>query len=159
MIEKLLNIFADIMLALSVVVIMCIVLLAAVFSLSTSSEDGFRATHQGHYKNGKREGKWSIYNEYRLDNGNDGRDKIEGFYVQGLRDGIWKFKTPYKQCVYEYDKGVVRKQICNGRYVIRRIFDERGEMQEEMIKEGKSKEECELLWNYFGYIYGAACIY
>ncbi len=94
----------DGVLAVLVVLVMSGLLVWVIISIAdgiAKDEDSysFTSTHQGHYKNGKREGKWSINNNYRLRNGNDGKDEIEGSYVQGLRDGKWKAKTPYERCI------------------------------------------------------------
>jgi hypothetical protein len=147
----------DGVLAVLVVLVMSGLLVWVIISIAdgiAEDEDSysFTSTHQGHYKDGKREGKWSINNNYRLDNGNDGRDEIEGSYVQGLRDGKWKVKTPYKRCIYEYNKGVIRKEICINNYYTftHKIFNEWGDM---IVKKEGSREKCKVLYSYFEKLY------
>lgn len=119
-----------------------------------NKERDSKSVHQGGtkaYKDGKREGKWNITSTYILGNGNDGKTSAEGFYTQGVKDGIWTVQTPYVQCLYEYDKGVVGEEICLNNYDFTyRIFDEWGNLLED--KEG-SKEECKRLYSHFGYYY------
>lgn len=148
----------DAITALLLVITMGIVSLIFWVLLALYTDDGGRVSksvHQGEakaYKDGKREGKWTITSTYILDNGNDGKTSAEGFYAQGVKDGTWKVQTPYKQCLYEYDKGVVREAIYLNTYAFTYyIFDEWGNLIES--KEG-SREECERLYRHFGYYYG-----
>lgn len=134
----------------------------ALLALYTHDEERrvSKSIHQGKikaYKDGKREGKWNITSTYILGNGNDGKTSAEGFYAQGVKDGTWKVQTPYQQCLYEYDKGVVREEICINTFDFTYyIFDKWGNLIES--KEG-SKEECERLYRHFGYYYGRSlCI-
>lgn len=62
----------DGVLAVLVVLVMSGLLVWVIISIAEDEDSySFTSTHQGHYKDGKREGKWSINNNYRLDNGND----------------------------------------------------------------------------------------
>lgn len=138
-----------VVLGMSMGLIVWVICIISIADGITENEDSysFTSTHQGHYKNGKREGKWSINNNYRLDNGNDGRDEIEGSYVQGLRDGKWKIKTPYERCLYEYNKGIIRKEICINNYTFtHKIFNEWGDM---IVKKEGSREKCKVLYSDF----------
>ena len=61
----------DGVLAVLVVLVMSGLLVWVIISIAdgiAKDEDSysFTSTHQGHYKNGKREGKWSINNNYRI---------------------------------------------------------------------------------------------
>lgn len=63
-----------VVLGMSMGLIVWVICIISIADGITENEDSysFTSTHQGHYKNGKREGKWSINNNYRLDNGNIG---------------------------------------------------------------------------------------
>lgn len=146
----------DAIAAILLVIVMGIASLILWVLLAFYTYDGVsKSVHQGEakaYKDGKREGKWNITSTYVLDNGNDGKTSAEGLYAQGVKIGTWKVQTPYKQCLYEYDKGVVREAIChNTRAFTYRTFDEWGNLIE---SKGGSSKECKRLYSHFGYYYG-----
>ncbi len=137
----------DALAAILLVIVMGIPSLILWVLLAFYAYDGVsKSVHQGEakaYKDGKREGKWNITSTYILhngNNGNNGKTSAEGLYAQGVKIGTWKVQTPYEQCLYEYDKGVVREAICHDtRAFTYRTFDEWGNLIES--KKGSS-EEC-----------------
>ncbi len=139
------GIIIDICIALLCIIICGIVSLCFWFYISLlEKESDSISIHQGHYKDNKREGKWQIKSSYRSHhNAAVSKSESSGFYSKGLREGEWKIHTPNKQCIYVYDKGIVRESLCMYRDIaLCIIYDENGKK----ITERESREkECQSL--------------